>query len=409
MQIINLKNQKFHTTLHFYLALFLAFSLTLSRVVPLLIVIILLNWLIEGDFKNKFIALKNNKFALFFISFYLLHVVGLLYTQNIKSGLFDLEVKLSLLLFPILYGSRPLSDGKFNQVFIAFISGLLLSSIVMLTKAVFLYVTLRENHFFYEDFASTGIHLGYMAMYINFGIAGLLLMLLVYKDKRFFITPLLSSCIILFFLIILFLLSSKMGLIIMVLQSIGFLIYYICKSKKYVIGVTTFLFFVGGLLVIIKYVPAVSSRFENAIEALTTNSNDNTKAESTAVRMLIWKAANCIISENILIGTGTGDAKDNLLMKYEQLGLTGALAGKLNAHNAFYQVFIALGSIGFIMLCTHLFLPMYFSIKNNNLLYLMFLLIICFNFLTESMLEAQAGVVFFAFFNSLLCFKTNTQ
>ncbi|MEO6904418.1 MAG: O-antigen ligase family protein [Bacteroidia bacterium] len=404
-----MKKQKFHTTLHFYLALFLAFSLTLSRVVPLLIALMLLNWIIEGDFKNKFIALKNNKFALLFISFYLLHVVGLLYTQNIKSGLFDLEVKLSLLLFPLLYGSRPLSEGKLNQVFIAFISGLLLSSVVMLSKAIFLYFTLHENHFYYEEFASTGIHLGYMAMYINFGIGGLLLMLLVYKNNRFFIKPVLASCIILFFLIILILLSSKMGLIELLLQSLGFLIYYICKSKKYLVGVITFLLCAGGLLFVFKYVPTVSGRFENAIEAVTTKSQDKTKAESTAVRLLIWKAANSIIRENILIGTGTGDAKDCLLAKYEQQGLTGALAGKLNAHNAYYQVFIALGSIGLITLCIHLFLPMYFSIKNNNFLYLLFLLIVCFNFLTESMLDAQAGVVFFAFFNSLLCFKTNTQ
>jgi hypothetical protein len=404
-----LKKQKFHTTLHFYLALFLAFSLTLSRVVPLLIVIILLNWLIEGDFKNKLIALKKNKLALLFISFYLLHIVGLIYTQNTKSGLFDLEVKLSLFLFPVLYGSRPLSEHKFNQVFIAFIIGLILSSLVMVTRALFLYITLHENHFFYEDFASTGIHLGYMAMYINFGIAGLLLMVIVYKDKRFFINPLLTIIIILFFLIILFLLSSKMGLIVMILQCLGFLIYYICKSKKYTVGIIAFLFFGGGLLLVIKYIPTVSGRFENAIEAITSNSQDNTKAESTAVRLLIWKAANSIISENILIGTGTGDAKDNLLAKYEQLGLTGALTGKLNAHNAFYQVFIALGSIGFILLCIHIFLPMYFSIKNNTALYLLFLLIICFNFFTESMLEAQAGVVFFAFFNSLLCFKTTIQ
>ena len=91
-----------HTKLHYFLGLIIAFTLPLAKLTPVFIALMLLNWIIEGDFKNKFKTILNNKIALLFISFYLLHLVGLSYTQNIPDGLFDIQVKLSLLLFPLI-------------------------------------------------------------------------------------------------------------------------------------------------------------------------------------------------------------------------------------------------------------------------------------------------------------------
>ena len=42
--------------------------------------------------------------------------------------------------------------------------------------------------------------------------------------------------------------------------------------------------------------------------------------------------------------------------------------------------------------------------KEGNWLYAFFLFSIIFNFLVESMLEKQSGVIYFAFFNALLYF-----
>ncbi len=101
--------------------------------------------------------------------------------------------------------------------------------------------------------------------------------------------------------------------------------------------------------------------------------------------------------------------KLKVIVEYEKLGMKGALEHKLNAHNEFYQVFISLGLIGFIFLILSLILPLFFAIKTNNGIYILFLVIVILNFLPESMLETQAGVMFYAFFNSLLCFKTTNN
>ena len=57
----------------------------------------------------------------------------------------------------------------------------------------------------------------------------------------------------------------------------------------------------------------------------------------------------------------------------------------------------------------NIFYPIIFYREKNNLLYTYFLIIIAFNFLSESMLETQAGVLFYAFFNSIMGLKTNEK
>ena len=130
------------------------------------------------------------------------------------------------------------------------------------------------------------------------------------------------------------------------------------------------------------------------------------ETESTISRIFIWEACTDIIQENILAGVGTGDTKDALLEKYLKEEMSGAYEKSLNAHNQFFQTQISIGIIGSLLLLSSIFIPLFHSFRTtgNNLLTL-FIIIIIINFLVESMLETQAGVMFYAFFNSLLLFS----
>jgi len=128
-------------------------------------------------------------------------------------------------------------------------------------------------------------------------------------------------------------------------------------------------------------------------------------SDGTSERILIWKTSFEIIRENFLFGVGTGDIKDELMRKYNEKKMTTAYNLKLNAHNQYLQSFIATGFLGFIIFLSSLILPAIIAIRQKNIIYLMFIFLVAFNFLFESMLEVQAGVVFYAFFNSLLFIK----
>ena len=117
---------------------------------------------------------------------------------------------------------------------------------------------------------------------------------------------------------------------------------------------------------------------------------------------MIWWYSFEITNDNFLMGVGTGDVKDNLLDKYREKQMFNALGLELNAHNQYLQTTLALGILGLIILMVTLVLPALYGLEVKHYLYLIFLILIAFNFLFESMLETQAGVVFYAFFNTYL-------
>lgn len=81
----------------------------------------------------------------------------------------------------------------------------------------------------------------------------------------------------------------------------------------------------------------------------------------------------------------------------------------MRSHNQYLSIGVAFGIVGLIWFLITLFYPMFLQGKNVDYLYVTFLLIAVISFLTEDTLETQAGVTFYAFFNSffLLITKRN--
>lgn len=403
-----MSRQEIHTRIHFYSAVLFAFTLPIAKMMQLFIIFLLLNWIIEGDFKNKFRTITQNKFALLFVVFYLIHILGLAYTENMYAGLFDVQIKLTMLFFPVIFCSRPISKENLKFIFYAFIAGAIVCVLFMVGIAIFTFLNKGENHFLYEAF-SFWIHPSYLAMYLNFGIVWIMFDILKNDGNPKFIPKIWSFLIVLFFSFIIVLLSSKMGLITMMLIHFCFLVYYIFSGKKYIFGLACIMLIFLSYWGIKRFIPEVIWRVDTAIDAMFNSKTNNEALESTAVRMLVWNASNEVIKNNWIVGVGTGDAKDELMKEYNVEGMKGAFDNCLNCHNEFYQITVTLGVVALFILLLHLFLPLIDSLRKKNIIYFLFLIIIIINFLPESMLETQAGVMFFAFFNSILCFSFNNQ
>jgi len=93
--------------------------------------LLLLSWLIDGDFKNKFRLLKENKVIWIFLILPLIHVFWLINSTDLHYALQDLKIKLPLLVFPLLLGtSSPLSRKELQLVFAFFIFSVFCGTIV---------------------------------------------------------------------------------------------------------------------------------------------------------------------------------------------------------------------------------------------------------------------------------------
>ena len=87
---------------------------------------LVLVWLVDGimakDIKEKLSRFWHNKAAVLLVAFYLMHVVGLLWTTDFQYAMKDLRVKLPILVMPfVLSGMEPLDRKRFNFVMLVYV------------------------------------------------------------------------------------------------------------------------------------------------------------------------------------------------------------------------------------------------------------------------------------------------
>jgi hypothetical protein len=94
--------------------------------------------------------------------------------------------------------------------------------------------------------------------------------------------------------------------------------------------------------------------------------------------------------------------KDELLKTYAKRGYVEPLKKKLNAHDQYLNTGVALGLGGMLLLVLMVIVPTVYAFGQGDVMLASFLLLNALNWTVESMLEVQAGTIFFAFFAWLL-------
>ncbi len=371
---------------------------------PLIALWALTNLVIIVRTKQK---IRLQKSQLVLIGFYLLLAIGLFWTKNMKAGGFDLEVKLSLLLFPLFFLYIDYSKPYIRFVIYAFILGILSSSFFLLYRSILLFNTNGSiDSFFYINF-STLIHPSYLSLYV---VTAILILLV---DLRYSVLKLFNyNAIYLIFLFVLFtvnlLLVSKIGIIVCVSLILFFIVQWVLSKSKYVLGGVIFIGLLISLYSFYQFSPYAKQRINETYVSLIdrdTKSNNG----STGIRLKIWKEGVVLIKENPFIGYGTGDVKDVLMNRYKLNGINAAFDKKLNAHNQFIQIGIGLGGIGLFVFSLIFYFGLLNGRENKNYFSIGFLLISIIFMLPESVLENQAGTIFFGLFISLFNQKSFFQ
>jgi len=119
---------------------------------------------------------------------------------------------------------------------------------------------------------------------------------------------------------------------------------------------------------------------------------------SLGMRLEFWKTAKKIIAEQPLFGVGTGDVQDAFDLQYYLDQTSLSEKNRRRAHNQYLTFWLTYGVFGLLYFLFYLLWPLK---GNEHGFYPAFLAIVMLSFLTEDTLETQAGVTFFAFFNSL--------
>lgn len=408
--LLYLQNKDYRLQTHMFIALVFTIPL-FDRVVALIISLITVQWLLCKNWKKRFTLLKAEKWRwilLFYSFLYIIYLLGLIYSSNFSYATFDLGLKLSLLIFPLIFATTVrdvFNTKRLLSICYAYIAGCILITLVMLIAAFFNFTRTNSTQVFYYNALSIFQHPSYLSMYLDFAVSIILVILLKVGNQISKPFRNLLVFLVLYFLAIIMLLSSKAGIICLLLVLTLSIISIIIYRKDYLIGLL-FLFILPFTFLGAFYIfPYSLDRLDDIEQAMNEKHIIDPSSQSTNdERLMVWASSLELIRENPVIGVGTGDVKDELLRKYKENGVTTALNRKLNAHNQYLQTTITLGLPGIIVFLSGLALAFILSVRRHNLLLFLFIVVISFNFLVESMLERQAGVVFYSFFNSFLVF-----
>lgn len=123
-------NDTIYNKVYFYLLLLLAAALPLSIFATSVLQFgLVLNWIIEGKYREKWQRLRTNRAFWVFLAFMLIHIVGMLWSSDIHYGLQDLKIKLPILVIPFIVVSSPgLTLEQIRKILAAFIAACLVGS-----------------------------------------------------------------------------------------------------------------------------------------------------------------------------------------------------------------------------------------------------------------------------------------
>ena len=385
----------------FQLLLVLAFAIPWAKkALPSIIAIILLIALYDF-IRKKTISQPTAPIApVSLFAMFMLLVLGTTYTEHPDEAWNEIGIKLSFFIFPLLSFITPnYSNNQVSKLQDSFISGCFL--FIGITVVHSAYETIQHQDFFYTSYdrLSWYIHPTYAAQYQAINLYFLTVMGM--REKYLFNRKFIHYLALIFVLIYIVLLSSKAGYIV-ALAVMGWLFIQAIRSRISVTKSFSVLVITASLFIFtILNLPSTSQRVENAIVDLQIakqrseeNNNSSSEATSTQMRIVTWNASLSVLMDNPF-GTGTGDTQPALNTIYLKNSEEHPAKKNLNAHNQFLQVGAELGWPGILSLLICL-LALWQAFGGDYAIRL-FVLLSALNFLFESMLEAQAGILFFSF------------
>jgi hypothetical protein len=229
---------KAHLFLHIVGMTLIAIGLPLNKVVMSVGTIwIIANWLIELDFRKKLERFKENKLLWLVLSIFFLHVIGLLWTNDLSYGFRDIEKKLPLFVLPLVCGTREqLKKDHYWIILYGFIVSLLITSLINFSQSYF-----GEQVKNYREISLFGSHIRY-ALLVNFAVFISLFTLIKKKLPR-----LVGGVLLIWFVYYIFYSQVSSGILLLVILSVTSGLYFIFTLRKRWLNWTLSLFLIFGL------------------------------------------------------------------------------------------------------------------------------------------------------------------
>jgi len=356
--MLNFRNccKKINFCLIFCLIFVIPFSTAVGSFISLLI---LMFFVINGNYKEQITKLKNNNVILALVLFTTLHLIGLLWSQDMESGVNILKKQWKFLLVPILM----LYIRKEYQSYYIYTFIVAMSISVLFSYGIWFeiispvkYSTIHNptpfmSHVTYNPLLSVAIY--FVASYAistekhSTTIKITHILLFISMSINMFITGGRSGQIMFFFSLVLIIFQYlKYSILTKIVSSIA--LFLVAFSIAYSISDT------------------FEDRINNAAHGIMhfELDSDYSVSYNTTTRIAWTINGFYIFADYPLFGVGTGDLRS--AMDVEIKSNSPSLSSTDNPHNMYILVLVQFGIIGMLSLLYIFYTQIKFSIANND-------------------------------------------
>lgn len=247
-----------------------------------------------------------------------------------------------------------------------------------------------KHSFVYGQSIDT-VHHTYLSMYQLFAMGFLYSELVQFWRKgniKGFVTALVASLFLVAYIVLIFSRTGALGLSIMsllvvmhqllIMRNIRIAIYAALISA-------VFAYSLGSIL------PEKANRLRTTVVQIING-------DMSDIRLPLMQNALCVSVDNMPFGVGVGDVQDTLLDAYQKYGNDMAFRGKLNTHNIFLDVFLAMGLPGLLLLLAVFIVPMVYAYRVRDIAMLFFLFAVIVTGMIEAIFYRQMGLMFVGLF-----------
>lgn len=394
-------------------ALMLAALLPIHKTFTNLVMLVIVGIAVMVTFRRSDREIPRKAFHYFLISvgFYLMMVVSLAYSADFSTGLNFVVANGYLFVYPLLLlvFARDVTGRYVNAILFAFC--LACVSVVLYMHVEFfragLYTQFQQAEYrtlpFRDVTLAIGHHPTYATMWFMFACMFLIQYLVVMRVRGLLLWFIVLAVGI--FIVTSVLLSVKV-------TTIAFLLAGLLTAYKLMRNKVAFL--ITGAAIIVVFAVAVvnvsflRTRFIDEFRDTKFEPPVGLATNSLNIRVGIYHCAWSVFGDHWLVGTGIGDAQHFLNNCYDQFDTNVYRQDTYNTHNNYLAVAASTGVIGLGLFLVMLIFHWYKADRYNNLVFLIFLVIVMTTLTAENAIARNQGVVFYSLFCSLLA-RLNLQ
>ena len=385
---------------------FFAFGFVLFPKFAPLFFILLITVVLSGIIKKE-VSFQLNVISSLFLLFYFCYLIGIIFTSDINTGVFELEKKLSFVIFPLLLSLKFKKIWSINFAYMGFILATFLVTLYGIIMALSAWLGVGGGNWVYFSTAISPIHHpSYLAAYLTISTA---FAFIGWREKLPFFSLYWIIPFSIFVIVIHGFLQSLSGTLFLLIAIFTSLLIWLRNKFRRPIFYTIIILMPIIGFIVINSIPSVQNDWKDASSNIIEYSKNpksflETREQtlsSSSVRIILWTAAFQIFYKHPFgVGTGNIDEfmeKELIILKQKEL-----TKQNFNPHNQFLQTAVEIGFFGLLVFFAILFSSIYYGLKYKNYLLIIISSNLLFYSLFESMLQRQSGIIFYCFWICLL-------